>query len=155
MSLTRLGLITAALGASALLIVEQTITVQRTRIDIRQEKSALSLVSFSAKSGDQLTIVEDGADGWMKVSQGGNAGYVRKALLLESPLKINASNPVTSFFGSKEADASAAAKGLSEDVVKYAGGKNYNTVALARMIDLRDSITAADVQKFKSEGGLK
>lgn len=140
-----------------MMTLDDTIKVDRPQIDARSEKSALSVVAFSAKQGDTLTVLERGTDGWWKVAPaaGGSPGYVRRILLDPTAMKLQSTGGDIQLLGSKDANASAAAKGIDPDVLKYAGAKNYDPAGVIRMLDLRDSITSADLTKFKTEGGLK
>jgi hypothetical protein len=42
-------------------------------------------------------------------------------------------------------------KGLENDALSYASARGYNTAPLLRMIDVRRSISQADLQQFKNQ----
>jgi hypothetical protein len=141
---------------ACLALANESVVVRRKTLDVRSAKSLMSPVAFTANQGDTLQITDRGADGWLGVkgADDSKTGFVREMQLIDAKAKLAGSNSSVAY-GSRDADASAAMKGIDPDAVKYASSKNYDTTAVARMIDTRDSIKPADLDQFRQEGGLK
>ncbi len=143
--------------AFSLALANESVTVQRKLLDVRAAKSQMSPVVFTANQGDSLTITDRPGDGWLGVKSATDdtkAGFVRE-MQLTDPRATAAPSSSSVAYGSRDADASAAMKGIDPDALKYAGTKHYDTAAVARMIDMRDSIKPSDLDQFRKEGGLK
>ena len=130
------------------------IPVTRDRVQLRSEKSLLSSVVSSAKRGDDLEILSRDPDGWLRVRVGKVEGCVRESALADPQRPTDVASLAQSG-GSTQLEAATATKGLDKDALAYAGARHYNTAALQRMIDVRQSISPADLQRFRMDASLK
>jgi Bacterial SH3 domain len=141
--------IIAALGVFAV-AAALAIPVSRDRVQIRSEQSLLSPVVTSAKRGDDLEILSRLENGWLRVRVGKQEGFVRESALADPQRPADVASLAQSG-GSTQLEAATATKGLDKDALAYAGARHYNTAPLQRMIDVRQSISDADLQRFKSQ----
>ena len=108
----------------------------------------------SAKRGDDLEILSREPDGWLRVRFGKLEGFLRASALAD-PQRPEDVASLAQSGGSTQLEAATATKGLDKDALAYAGARHYNTAALQRMIDVRQSISAAELQRFKLDASLK
>ena len=151
--LRRWRILAAAIGVLSV-ATTLAIPVTRDRVQIRADKSLLSSVVTSAKRGDDLEILSREADGWLRVRVGKLEGFVRASALAD-PQRPEDVASLAQSGGSTQLEAATATKGLDKDALAYAGARHYNTAALQRMIDVRQSISAAELQRFKLDASLK
>lgn len=130
--------------------IAMAIPVARDHAQIRAERSLLSQVVTSVKRGDDVEVLARDADGWLRVRVGKHEGFVRESALSDPQRPADVASLAQSG-GSTQLEAATAMKGLEKDAVAYASAHNYNTAPLQRMIDVRRSISDADVQRFKTQ----
>jgi hypothetical protein len=99
-------------------------------------------------------VVAREPDDWLKVQFGGKEGYVKAtALSPRGATGLSAWAETAAPAGrTSDVGASAAARGISDDAVRYAAAKGMNKAGLEQMIRNRDRVAGQRWQQFAQEG---
>jgi uncharacterized protein YgiM (DUF1202 family) len=135
---------------------EDTVTVKRKLVEIREGTASYYPVVASASEGETLKVLEKKGR-WLKVqTSGGASGWVFETSLesggtfLESAVKGGADMSGTA--RSTSADSVAGAKGLDESK-RYAASKGLDYRAVEKVENFK--VSAEEVESFIRDGNLK
>ena len=124
-------------------------------IVIREGKSGFANEVFTAKKGDQLTVLAREGP-WLKVQLGDKQGYVFENAM--SKKKVGAGQGLGDMMAGGDStsgmNTAAAGKGLDKIAEDYAQNKNMDPKVVDAMIDRNKRITEAERQAFMAEGNV-
>lgn len=127
---------------------------------LRKERISMSPEVAKVDRGQALPVLErvnERSQKWIRSQSQGKEGWVTEADL-KAPSGFDLSKMSSTVSGSAQANAAgeaAAAKGVEPITLAYAGGKNYDTSGLDRLMNLRATIiNSGEFEKFAKEGNV-
>lgn len=148
-----------ALGAIAISLASaawaEDVWTKTNATPVRAGKGALHKEVDSVKQGTKLTVLAREGK-WLKVSYDKNGkpveGYVFEGSISNTRVGGDLAGALGGRTDTADPSASAAARGLEPQADQYAASKNMDPKVIDRLIELRNSITPEEWEKFTNEG---
>jgi hypothetical protein len=132
------------------IVVAEQLVVAVDELVVRSGKGSMYPPVATLSQKDKFEALEHQPNGWLRVKAGDQEGFVKETAL--TPRKVSNLSGAAGSAQASDVNASAAARGLDPNTIKYATTKGMKTDGYFKMLENRNAVVGEPWLKFTDAG---